>query len=147
MTTEFAIPKTQKAFFLPQVGGSASLLTDHPVVQPKDLLPGQILVNITHSGVCHSDLGIKNGSIGQKAKKNLVGGHEGIGTVVAIGEHTVQTHIKLGQRVGLKFVAKACYSCELCLKGSETRQWIPRYPFRFAHCTQIVPSSKATAIH
>ena len=151
MTSEHSIPKSQRAFVLPEVGGTPSLLTDHPVVQPKDLPPGQCLVNITHSGVCHSDIGVKNGTVGHRAKDNLVGGHEGVGTVVAIGEHTVGTHIKVGQRVGLKFIAKACYSCEMCLKGSETRQsfsaiYLYKIDGRVSHVTfsQIAPNLRAT---
>ncbi|EJC98054.1 mannitol-1-phosphate dehydrogenase [Fomitiporia mediterranea MF3/22] len=117
MTTSIA--RTQRAFVLPVVGGPASLVIDHPVVQPDDLLPGRCLVRLTHSGVCHSDLGIKNKEFPNLPKANLVGGHEGVGTVVAIGAHTIGSKVKVGDRVGIKFLATACRNCELCLKGFE----------------------------
>ena len=54
--SETTIPKVQRACLLPQAGAGAVLVSDHPVVQPSELLPGQCLVKLTHSGVCHSDL-------------------------------------------------------------------------------------------
>ncbi|PAV17267.1 mannitol-1-phosphate dehydrogenase MPDH1 [Pyrrhoderma noxium] len=51
---------------------------------------------------------------------DLIGGHEGIGTVVAIAANTPSNKlIKVGSRVGLKFLATACFNCDLCLKGFE----------------------------
>ena len=56
MTVNTSIPKTQRVCILPSAGSDVSLRDDHPVVQPEELLPGQCLVKLTHSGVCHSDL-------------------------------------------------------------------------------------------
>jgi len=47
-----------------------------------------------------------------------VGGHEGVGHVVAIGEHT-NTAVKVGDRVGVKWIMDTCMQCELCLSGTE----------------------------
>lgn len=42
----------------------------------------------------------------------LVGGHEGIGRVVAIGEHTENLEVKIGDWVGIKWIAKVCVISE-----------------------------------
>jgi alcohol dehydrogenase, propanol-preferring len=119
-TQNIIIPSTQRAFLQPEVGGPASLVTDFPVVQPKDLLPGQCLVRLSYSGLCHSDLAVKTQSFPMKTKSMLIGGHEGIGIIVAIGEHTYMSPVEVGQRVGVKYAAKSCYHCDLCLKGYES---------------------------
>ncbi|EJD05633.1 mannitol-1-phosphate dehydrogenase MPDH1 [Fomitiporia mediterranea MF3/22] len=117
----YAIPSVQRAFVLPRVGAPPKFVTDHPVVPPNELLPGQCLVNLSHSGVCHSDVAIKEGWFASRAqtKLDLVGGHEGIGTVVAIAEHTRNSPVKIGDRVGVMFLADTCQSCEYCLSGAE----------------------------
>lgn len=62
-------------------------------------------------------------------KRDLVGGHEGIGEVVAIGSGTVEPKVKLGQRVGIKYVAAACLNCEQCLSGNDCCTFISLVPF------------------
>lgn len=48
-----------------------------------------------------------------------VGGHEGVGRVVAIGAHSKSTVVKLGDRVGTKYVVGSCLQCEMCRRGFE----------------------------
>jgi alcohol dehydrogenase, propanol-preferring len=48
-----------------------------------------------------------------------VGGHEGVGVVVQLGPNFEGTSIKLGQRVGIKYVAGVCMNCDHCLEGME----------------------------
>jgi len=43
-----------------------------------------------------------------------VGGHEGVGVVHKLGPGADQSKIKLGDRVGIKWVAKICMSCAAC---------------------------------
>jgi len=43
-----------------------------------------------------------------QATPPIVLGHEGVGHIVAIGEHTVDSDVKIGDRVGLKWFGKAC---------------------------------------
>ncbi|KAL5512792.1 hypothetical protein ACEPAG_3058 [Sanghuangporus baumii] len=118
----YAIPSVQRAFVLSTLGAPLKLINDHPVVAPSDLLPGQCLVKLTHSGVCHSDVAIKEGWFAQETrpKPNLIGGHEGIGTVVAIGDHTLNSPVKVGDRVGITYLANACRNCEQCLDGDDS---------------------------
>jgi propanol-preferring alcohol dehydrogenase len=54
-----------------------------------------------------------------KAAVPVVGGHEGVGTVVAIGEHTQNSTISVGNRVGIKWTARNCVRCESCQQGSD----------------------------
>lgn len=61
----------------------------------------------THSGVCHSDMGIMTNSWAALPNKlepehKQIGGHEGVGIVVKLGEGADKTAITLGRRVGIK---------------------------------------------
>jgi propanol-preferring alcohol dehydrogenase len=58
-----------------------------------------------------------------KSQHPIVGGHEGVGEIVAIGAHTMQCPVKIGDRVGIKFVVDTCLTCEMCRKGREQRMW------------------------
>ena len=104
--TTFQIPKTQKAAVLFDTKEDYRIETDWPVTQPNELKPGECLVNIKYSGVCHSDLHVRDADWPRiKLVFPLIGGHEGVGVVVAIGEHTVDTAVKISDHVGLKWVA------------------------------------------
>uniref|UniRef100_M4B5G5 alcohol dehydrogenase n=1 Tax=Hyaloperonospora arabidopsidis (strain Emoy2) TaxID=559515 RepID=M4B5G5_HYAAE len=93
---------------------------DWPVVQPKDLKPGEVLVRIAYTGVCYSDISVWQGE-GPPLPKQfpMVGGHEGTGHIAAIGDHT-RTCLQIGDPVGVKWLAHTCLGCEDCRKGHET---------------------------
>lgn len=114
------IPKTQTAAVV-GTGGIESLevKTDYPVRQPEDLAPGECLVEMECTGVCHTDLHAAKGDWPVPSKTPLVGGHEGVGRIVAIGAHTTNSPVKLGDRVGIKWLADSCLQCEICRKGLE----------------------------
>jgi len=118
-STQFTIPKTQKAAIVASAGASLEVKDDHPVPRPEDLKPGECLVKLDCTGVCHTDLHAAKGDWPIPAKTPLIGGHEGVGIVVAIGEHTENSSIKLGDRVGIKWLADSCLDCESCRKGLE----------------------------
>eukprot|EP00644_Phytophthora_capsici_P010815 jgi/Phyca11/542430/estExt2_Genewise1Plus.C_PHYCAscaffold_90341 len=118
--THYDIPKTQTAIMYESEGAPLQVRTDWPVVQPKDLKPGEILVRMAYSGVCHSDVIIWEGGGAPVGKKMpLVGGHEGTGYVAAIADNT-KTNLKVGDPVGVKWLAHSCLGCEDCRKGHET---------------------------
>lgn len=52
-------------------------------------------------------------------RDNQIGGHEGVGNIVKFGPGCDSTDLKLGDRVGIKWVADACLSCPPCLAGTE----------------------------
>mmetsp|Transcript_992 Transcript_992/g.1881 ORF Transcript_992/g.1881 Transcript_992/m.1881 type:complete len:351 (-) Transcript_992:564-1616(-) len=80
--------------------------------------PGEALVKIEVTGVCHTDAHAKNGDWPVKPKMPLCGGHEGAGYVVKTGPGV--TSLKFGDRVGLVWLFSACGECSYCIKGEET---------------------------
>jgi propanol-preferring alcohol dehydrogenase len=82
------------------------------------VIPGRILVKVAACGVCHTDLHAVNGDWPVKPPLPLIPGHEGVGTVVAVGEGV--TLVKEGDRVGVPWLFTACGHCEYCLSGWET---------------------------
>ena len=80
--------------------------------------PGQALVQIVATGVCHTDLHAADGDWPIKPNPPFVPGHEGAGVVVALGSGV--THLKEGDRVGIAWLHSACGHCEFCLSGWET---------------------------
>ncbi|ESK88734.1 mannitol-1-phosphate dehydrogenase [Moniliophthora roreri MCA 2997] len=116
------IPRTARAAVITSFKENLVVKDDFPVKQASELKPGECLVKIEYAGCCHSDIHIRDDDwgIGGLVKLPLVGGHEGVGRVVAIGEHTVGSNVKLGDRVGLKWFGNACLKCEMCRTGWET---------------------------
>jgi propanol-preferring alcohol dehydrogenase len=83
-----------------------------------EVKPGTVLVKVSHSGVCHTDLHAADGDWPVKPSLPFTPGHEGVGTVAAIGAGV--THVKEGDRVGVPWLHTACGHCEHCLTGWET---------------------------
>jgi propanol-preferring alcohol dehydrogenase len=112
------IPCIQTAVLFETHNGPLLIKKDHPVVQQKDLNPGEALVNVKFTGVCHTDLHALKGDWPAPPKLPLVGGHEGAGYIVAIGDNTT-TNLKVGDAVGIKWLADSCLDCESCREGQE----------------------------
>ncbi|MGK4584092.1 Zn-dependent alcohol dehydrogenase [Kitasatospora sp. HPMI-4] len=74
--------------------------------------PGQVRVKLAAAGVCHSDLSLSNGTL--RTGTPTVLGHEGSGTVTAVGEGV--TSVRPGDAVVLNW-APACGECHLCGLG------------------------------
>ncbi|KAK5663923.1 hypothetical protein OQA88_134 [Cercophora sp. LCS_1] len=72
--------------------------------------PHDILLRITHSGVCYTDYEFHRFGA-------LALGHEGVGTVVAIGPSV--TTLKIGDRAGGGFHRSSCGTCRYCLTGRD----------------------------
>lgn len=75
--------------------------------------PGEALVRILASGVCHTDLSAKNGVFGTEHFPFLLG-HEGAGIVEAVGDGV--TNVAKGDYVILAWRAP-CGQCRFCLVG------------------------------
>ncbi len=73
----------------------------------------EVLVRVAAAGVCHSDVRLADGELGE-GRWPLVLGHEGAGVVEAVGERV--THVAPGDHVALSFVP-ACRACRACLAG------------------------------
>ncbi|KAF9479794.1 mannitol-1-phosphate dehydrogenase [Pholiota conissans] len=112
------LPETQKVAIVASLGAPVQI-KDHPVTAVDKLLPGQCLLKMVCTGVCHTDLHAAMGDWPVKPITPLIGGHEGVGIIVAIGANTTNSPVKLGDRVGVKWIANSCYNCEQCRKGYE----------------------------
>jgi propanol-preferring alcohol dehydrogenase len=112
------IPKTQKAAVIGQPGAHIEI-KDYPVKSPGQLAPGECLLKMICTGVCGTDLHAAKGDWPIKPMTPLIGGHEGVGEVIAIGKDTIDSPIRMGQRVGVKWIASSCLNCEQCKKGHE----------------------------
>src|SRR6266849_603632 len=81
---------------------------------PGELGPEEAEIQVSHCGICHSDLSMLDNEWGISAFP-FVPGHEAVGTVVALGEEA--KGLKIGQRVGVGWFAHSCLSCYECLSG------------------------------
>ena len=95
--------------------GQPLAIEEVPVPTPG---PGEVLVKIEASGVCHTDLHAADGDWPVKPTPPFIPGHEGAGFVAALGPgvHTV----KEGDPVGIAWLHDACGACEFCDTGWET---------------------------
>ncbi|WP_026817914.1 alcohol dehydrogenase AdhP [Arthrobacter castelli] len=80
--------------------------------------PGQVLVKLIASGVCHTDLHAAEGDWPVKPTPPFIPGHEGVGEITALGEGV--SGLQVGDRVGNAWLASACGSCDYCNTGWET---------------------------
>lgn len=68
----------------------------------------EVLIKITHSGLCGTDIHI--------VPFGIALGHEGVGVIEAVGDAV--TTLKIGDRVGGGFHRNACGHCKYCLSGN-----------------------------
>jgi S-(hydroxymethyl)glutathione dehydrogenase / alcohol dehydrogenase len=88
-------------------------------VEPVTLDPpraGEVLVRVAAAGVCHSDVRLADGQLGD-GRWPMVLGHEGAGVVEAVGADVHD--LRPGQRVGFCFVP-SCGECSPCREGRRT---------------------------
>lgn len=107
-------PRTMRAAVVPELGAPLTV-TDLPLPTPG---PGEALVRLETSGVCHTDLHAAHGDWPVTPQPPFVPGHEGYGTVVAVGPGV--TELKVGDKVGNAWLWSACGQCEYCRTGWET---------------------------
>ncbi|MEP6670214.1 MAG: NAD(P)-dependent alcohol dehydrogenase [Chthoniobacter sp.] len=81
---------------------------------PGPLGDEQVDVAVSYCGVCHSDLSMLDNEWGMSVYP-LVGGHEVVGKVVAIGDQV--KNLKVGQVVGVGWYSGSCMSCRQCMGG------------------------------
>src|SRR5438874_4739057 len=72
--------------------------------------PRDVVVDVSASGVCHSDLSVINGTLPMPPPAIL--GHEGAGVVEAVGAEV--SRVQVGDRVIGSFIP-ACGTCWYCL--------------------------------
>ncbi len=80
--------------------------------------PGQALMKMVATGVCHTDLHAAEGDWPVKPSPPFIPGHEGVGYITKVGAGV--TNVKEGDRVGLPWMWSTCGHCEFCITGWET---------------------------
>ncbi len=80
--------------------------------------PGEVLVRIETSGLCHTDIHAAHGDWPIKPTLPLIPGHEGVGIVEQVGPGV--QHVAVGDRVALPWLGTACGYCDYCVDGWET---------------------------
>ncbi|KAJ6782349.1 hypothetical protein PWT90_08104 [Aphanocladium album] len=144
-TTE--IPQVQTAATVPKLGGGVIFLHDYPAPKPgrNEVLAKVLYSGVCQSGTLsidamatsslkhtdthqsslypdlHTQAGSAAGPDGTpilNVKLPHVGGHEGVGRIIALGEG-VDEDVRIGQFVGVRFASRICRRCEFCLAGRE----------------------------
>lgn len=95
-------------------------LVDIPIPQPG---PGQVLLEVSVCGVCHTDLHTVEGEI-HPPSLPLTPGHQVVGQVVELGDKPPacpegRSSLRLGDRVGVPWLHAACGECDACRRGQE----------------------------
>ena len=104
------------------------------------LRPMDVEIQVTHCGLCSSDLHLIDGHWGDASVYPQVCGHEVIGRISAVGENVAG--LRLGQRVGVGWYRSACLACEFCLRGQEQH-----CPCLIATCTHGEHGGLADYMH
>lgn len=95
--------------------GSPLEIQDLPVPEPG---PGEVLVQMETSGLCHTDIHAAHGDWPVKPVPPFIPGHEGVGRVEKLGPGV--TMRGLGDRVAIAWLGDACGECRYCIAGWET---------------------------
>lgn len=85
-------------------------------IKRREVGPHDVLIEISHAGICHTDIHTVRGDWGP-ATYPLVPGHEITGIVTAVGPD-VTRHV-VGDRVGVGCMVNSCRECASCHKGEE----------------------------
>ncbi|HZA33173.1 MAG TPA: alcohol dehydrogenase catalytic domain-containing protein, partial [Propionibacteriaceae bacterium] len=94
-------------------------------VEVPDPGPGQVLVQVEASGLCHTDIHAARGDWPIKPKLPLIPGHEGVGRVTALGPDA--QGLAVGDRVAMPWLGYSCGTCRYCVGGWETYCTSPQY--------------------
>jgi uncharacterized zinc-type alcohol dehydrogenase-like protein len=103
-----------------QVSAYGAVRHDAPLqpvkIERRALGSHDVDIEITHCGICHSDVHFVRGEWGDQPSPS-VPGHEIVGRVRAVGAH-VKKH-KIGDRVGVGCLVDSCRECSACQEGEE----------------------------
>jgi len=80
----------------------------------RNLLPNDVALDISHAGICHSDIHTVRDEWGA-ALYPCVPGHEIVGIVTEIGNAV--SKFKIGDRIGVGVFVDSCRKCDACKSG------------------------------
>ncbi|WP_432547875.1 NAD(P)-dependent alcohol dehydrogenase [Kineococcus sp. SYSU DK004] len=106
------MPTTVKAYAAPAADQPLAPTT----IERRDVGPHDVLIGITHAGICHSDIHTARGEWGE-VPYPIVVGHEIVGVVEEVGSEV--TEHAVGDRVGVGCMVDSCRECANCEKGLE----------------------------
>ena len=86
------------------------------VIERRDPRPGDIVVDVAYSGICHTDVSRSRAEFGTTTYP-LVPGHEIAGVVSAVGQAV--TTLAVGDRVGIGCMVDSCRDCDHCRNDME----------------------------
>ncbi len=95
---------------------------------PGTLRAKEVEIEVSHCGICHSDLHLISNDWGI-SQYPFIPGHEVIGKVNALGVGV--RSLQVGQRVGLGWQSNSCGECEWCSRGMEN----------------LCPTAESTCVH
>jgi propanol-preferring alcohol dehydrogenase len=102
--------------------GSGSLVA----AERPDPVPGprQARVRVSCCGVCRTDLHLAEGDLPPR-RRGVVPGHEVVGVVDVVGSGV--TRLRVGQRVGVAWLASTDGTCRFCRSGRENLCTAPQF--------------------
>lgn len=105
---------------MPEVQAYAAMSAKQPlepfVFTVPDVGPTDVRIDITHCGICRSDVDFIDNRLGY-ATFPVVAGHEVVGVVAEKG--SAVSHLSVGQRVGVGPLRSACLRCSYCASGRD----------------------------
>ena len=112
-----------KAMVLKQLGDLASHPTPLNLLHLPQPTPGEgeVLIKVSTCGVCHTELDEIEGRT-PPPELPVVLGHQVVGIVEEVGfqsPETLESTLKVGDRVGVAWIYSACGECEHCQAGEE----------------------------
>ncbi|GLC65169.1 hypothetical protein PLESTF_000259600 [Pleodorina starrii] len=84
--------------------------------QVGELKPHEVDIRVTHNGLCHTDMHMRDNDWGVSAFP-FIPGHEVVGEVVAVGSDV--TGLRPGDRAGVGWISNSCRVCSNCKRGEE----------------------------
>ncbi|HWD08551.1 MAG TPA: zinc-dependent alcohol dehydrogenase family protein [Actinomycetota bacterium] len=96
-------------------------LVERPVPDPG---PGEVLVKVSHCGVCRTDLHLAEGDLAPR-RPEVVPGHEVVGTVAALGPGA--RRFQEGDRIGVAWLRSTDGSCRFCAGDRENLCLAPTF--------------------
>lgn len=103
---------TMRAVQVSKAGGPLELV-ERDLPKPGD---DEVRVRVQACGVCHSDMFVKEGLMGDATPFPIIPGHEVVGLVDEVGPRVIGSWSP-GDRVGVGWFGGGCYHCERCRRG------------------------------